>query len=159
VTTVRSPAEALADGSFLADGCVVEVDDPEVGRIRHVGTVLEFSATPGEVQGPTPPSGAHTAEVLAEADATLAPRSTAAAEARRDLAHPLDGVRVLDLGLGVAGPFTGRVLADLGADVIKVHAVHDTYWAGTHMGLGTNRGKRSIALNLKHESGRQVLDG
>jgi crotonobetainyl-CoA:carnitine CoA-transferase CaiB-like acyl-CoA transferase len=65
---------------------------------------------------------------------------------------------VLDLGLGVAGPFTGRVLADLGADVIKVHAVHDTYWAGTHMGLGTNRGKRSIALNLKHESGRQVLD-
>jgi crotonobetainyl-CoA:carnitine CoA-transferase CaiB-like acyl-CoA transferase len=65
---------------------------------------------------------------------------------------------VLDLGLGVAGPFTGRVLADLGADVIKVHAVHDTYWAGTHMGLGTNRGKRSIALNLKHESGRRVLD-
>ena len=65
---------------------------------------------------------------------------------------------MLDLGLGVAGPFTGRVLADLGADVIKVHAVHDTYWAGTHMGLGTNRGKRSIALNLKHESGRQVLE-
>jgi crotonobetainyl-CoA:carnitine CoA-transferase CaiB-like acyl-CoA transferase len=67
-------------------------------------------------------------------------------------------VRVLDLGLGVAGPFTGRVLADLGADVIKVHAVHDTFWAGTHMGLGTNRGKRSIALNLKHESGRRALD-
>jgi crotonobetainyl-CoA:carnitine CoA-transferase CaiB-like acyl-CoA transferase len=158
VTTVRSPAEALADGSFLADGCVVEVDDPEVGRIRHVGTVLEFSATPGEVQGPTPRSGEHTAEVVAEADATPAPRAAAVAEPRRDLAHPLDGVRVLDLGLGVAGPFTGRVLADLGADVIKVHAVHDTYWAGTHMGLGTNRGKRSIALNLKHESGRRVLD-
>ena len=33
--------------------------------------------------------------------------------------------------------------------------LHDTYWAGTHMGLGTNRGKRSIALNLKHESGRR----
>jgi crotonobetainyl-CoA:carnitine CoA-transferase CaiB-like acyl-CoA transferase len=65
---------------------------------------------------------------------------------------------VLDLGLGVAGPFTGRVLADLGADVIKVHALHDTYWAGTHMGLGTNRGKRSIALNLKHEGGRGALD-
>jgi crotonobetainyl-CoA:carnitine CoA-transferase CaiB-like acyl-CoA transferase len=158
VTTVRSPAEALADGSFLADGCVVEVDDPEVGRIRHVGTVLDFSATPGEVQGPTLPSGAHTDEVLAEADAARPHRSTAAAGAHPGLAHPLEGVRVLDLGLGVAGPFTGRVLADLGADVIKVHAVHDTYWAGTHMGLGTNRGKRSIALNLKHESGRQVLE-
>ena len=31
ITTVRSPGEALADKSFLADGCVVEVDDPEVG--------------------------------------------------------------------------------------------------------------------------------
>jgi crotonobetainyl-CoA:carnitine CoA-transferase CaiB-like acyl-CoA transferase len=158
VTTVRSPAEALADPSFLADGCVAEVVDPEVGPIRHVGTVLDFSATPGEVRGPSPRSGEHTEEVLAEADAAQEPRSTAGAVPRPHLASPLEGVRVLDLGLGVAGPFTGRVLADLGADVIKVHALHDTYWAGTHMGLGTNRGKRSIALNLKHESGRRALD-
>jgi crotonobetainyl-CoA:carnitine CoA-transferase CaiB-like acyl-CoA transferase len=74
------------------------------------------------------------------------------------LAHPLAGIRVVDLGLGVAGPFTGRALADLGADVIKVHALHDGYWSGTHMGLGTNRGKRSIAVNLKHEAGRAILD-
>jgi len=74
------------------------------------------------------------------------------------LSHPLSGVRVLDLGLGVAGPFTGRMLADLGADVIKVNAMYDGYWNGTHMGLGTNRGKRSIALNLKHPDGRMALD-
>jgi crotonobetainyl-CoA:carnitine CoA-transferase CaiB-like acyl-CoA transferase len=49
------------------------------------------------------------------------------------------------------------MLADLGAEVIKVHARHDTFWAGTHMGLGTNRGKRSIALNLKHSRGREIL--
>ena len=64
---------------------------------------------------------------------------------------------MIDLGLGVAGPFTGRVLADLGADVIKVHALHDGYWSGTHMGLGTNRGKRSIAVNLKEDAGKEVL--
>ena len=158
VALVRPPAEALADEAFLADGCVVEVDDPEVGRIRHVGPLLEFSATPGSVAGPAPRSGEHTVEVLAEAG-TL--ESTVAGSDRTDdaaLAYALQGVRVVDLGLGVAGPFTGRVLADLGADVIKVHAVHDTYWAGTHMGLGTNRGKRSIALNLKDERGRAVLD-
>ncbi len=74
------------------------------------------------------------------------------------LRHPLAGVRVLDLGLGVAGPFAGRMLADLGADVIKVHALHDSYWAGTHMGLATNRGKRSVALNLKDPRGREVLE-
>jgi crotonobetainyl-CoA:carnitine CoA-transferase CaiB-like acyl-CoA transferase len=64
---------------------------------------------------------------------------------------------VLDLGLGVAGPFGPKVLADLGADVIKVHALHDTFWAGTHMGLGTNRGKRSIALDLKDPKGKEIL--
>jgi crotonobetainyl-CoA:carnitine CoA-transferase CaiB-like acyl-CoA transferase len=157
VTVVRSPGEALADELFLADGCVVEVDDPEVGPIRHAGSLLEFSATPGEISGPAPRSGEHTDEVLVEA--TQAGGSTTAPEPGSvDLNHPLEGVRVLDLGLGVAGPFTGRVLADLGADVIKVHALHDTYWAGTHMGLGTNRGKRSIALNLKHVGGRAALD-
>lgn len=159
VALVRSPAEALSDESFVADGCVVEVDDPEVGAIRHVGSVLEFSATPGAVRGPTPRPGEHTAEVLAEAEAAGGATSAAPIDEPSDsLAHPLSGVRVIDLGLGVAGPFTGRVLADLGADVIKVHALHDTFWAGTHMGLGTNRGKRSISLNLKDPRGIAALE-
>ena len=160
IAPVRSPTEALMDESFLADGCVIEVDDPEVGRIRHLGRVLEFSRTPGGIGGPPPRAGVRGTEVLAEsgvADGVIAAgtanRATGAA-----LAHPLEGVRVVDLGLGVAGPFTGRVLADLGADVIKVHALHDTFWAGTHMGLGTNRGKRSIAVNLKDPRGKAALD-
>jgi crotonobetainyl-CoA:carnitine CoA-transferase CaiB-like acyl-CoA transferase len=41
--------------------------------------------------------------------------------------------------------------------VIKIHALHDTFWAGTHMGLGTNRGKRSISVNLKDARGREIL--
>ena len=64
---------------------------------------------------------------------------------------------MIDLGLGVAGPFGPKMLADLGAEVIKVHALHDTFWAGTHMGLGTNRGKRSISVNLKDPRGNEVL--
>ncbi|HVB93161.1 MAG TPA: CoA transferase [Acidimicrobiales bacterium] len=159
VATVRSPGEALADESYLADGCVVELEDPDVGRIRHVGPLLEFSATPGEVSGPAPRSGEHTTEVRAEAERAEARPATAShRHPEGGLAHPLQGIRVLDLGLGVAGPYTGRVLADLGADVIKVHALHDTYWAGTHMGLGTNRGKRSIALNLKDKGGLDAME-
>ena len=158
VALVRSPREALLDESFLADGCVVEVDDPVTGRIRHVGAVLEFSATPGAVAGPSPRPGEHTEAVLAEAATAPPPTARSGRSAAGELASPLEGVRVIDLGLGVAGPFTGRALADLGADVIKVHALHDTFWAGTHMGLGTNRGKRSISLNLKDERGRRALD-
>ena len=135
VALVRSPAEALADESFLADGCVVEVDHPDHGRIRHVGNVLEFSDTFAD-----------------ERPAALA--SPGSPGSPGSLHAPLEGVRVIDLGLGVAGPFGPKMLADLGADVIKVHAIYDTFWAGTHMGLGTNRGKRSIALNLTDPRGR-----
>jgi crotonobetainyl-CoA:carnitine CoA-transferase CaiB-like acyl-CoA transferase len=158
---VRSPAEALADPAFLADGCVVELDDPEVGRIRCAGPLMELSATPGAVAGPTRASGVDTEEVLAEADGIQRRGAIVGVSAgTRDAlaAGPLTGIRVLDLGLGVAGPFTGRMLADLGADVIKVMAMYDGFWAGTHMGLGTNRGKRSIALDLKHPEGRAALE-
>ncbi len=157
VAPVRSPGEALADESFLADGCVVEVEDPRIGRVRHVGPVLEFSATPGEVRGPTPRRGEHTEAVLEEVAADHRDNREPPRRSVR-LAHPLQGVRVLDLGLGVAGPFAGRILADLGAEVIKVNAVYDRYWNSTHMGLGTNRGKRSIAVDLKNDAGRAVLD-
>jgi crotonobetainyl-CoA:carnitine CoA-transferase CaiB-like acyl-CoA transferase len=161
VAAVRSPADALADKSFLADGCVAEVEDPEEGPIRHAGVLLEFSATPGAIAGPAPRAGQHTEEVRALANAAAAAdhgHEVASAPAQRELAHALDGVRVLDLGLGVAGPFTGRALADLGAEVIKVNALYDGYWNGTHMGLGTNRGKRSVALNLKNPAGREALE-
>lgn len=154
VAPVRSPAEALADPSFLEDGCVVELDHPRYGRVRHVGNVLAMGAAPGIVR-PVVEPGAHTAEVLAEAAAA---RPRPAPPARGELRAPLEGVRVVDLGLGVAGPFAGRLLADLGADVVKVHAPHDVHWAGTHVGLGTNRGKRSVAVNLADPRGREVLE-
>jgi crotonobetainyl-CoA:carnitine CoA-transferase CaiB-like acyl-CoA transferase len=164
ISLIRSPAEALSDPLFIADGCVAEVDDPEVGPIRHVGQLLDFSATPGAVRGHAPRSGEHSEELRAEAaalGAAPAPRQKAAPPAADPgadtLAYPLAGVRVLDLGLGVAGPYTGRMLADLGADVIKVNALYDSFWNGTHMGLGINRGKRSISLNLKDDQGKAIL--
>jgi crotonobetainyl-CoA:carnitine CoA-transferase CaiB-like acyl-CoA transferase len=158
VAMVRSSGEALADKSFRSDGCVVEVDDPDEGPIRHAGVLLEFSETPGTVGGPAPHAGRNIADALVVERGAAPALSPPERGEDRVLEHPLSGVRVIDLGLGVAGPFTGRVLADLGADVIKVHALHDGYWSGTHMGLGTNRGKRSIAVNLKAPAGRAVLE-
>jgi crotonobetainyl-CoA:carnitine CoA-transferase CaiB-like acyl-CoA transferase len=164
IAVVRSPEEAFSDPALLKQGCVVEVTDPELGPVRHAGVLIEFSETPGAVTGPAPRPGEHTAEVLASRvssaeAATLAPAASVvpADAAEGQPRGPLHGIRVLDLGLGVAGPWGGRVLADLGADVIKVHALHDGYWARTHMGLATNWGKRSIALNLKDPAAREVL--
>jgi crotonobetainyl-CoA:carnitine CoA-transferase CaiB-like acyl-CoA transferase len=86
---------------------------------------------------------------------------------------PLTGVRVLELARILAGPWAGQILADLGADVIKVERKgtgDDTRgWGppfvegtdGKHLGAAyfhaTNRGKRSIELDFESEEGRRIV--
>lgn len=81
---------------------------------------------------------------------------------------PLAGVRVLDVSQVMAGPYACMLLADMGADVIKVEppgvgdqsrgAMGFKLKGNDSMGfLNMNRNKRSIALNLKTEAGRKVL--
>jgi crotonobetainyl-CoA:carnitine CoA-transferase CaiB-like acyl-CoA transferase len=160
VQTVRSPEEALLDPLLLADGCVTEVDDPEVGVIRQVGRVIDMKKHPVAKVGPAPLPGQHTEEVIAEADAArragpapaLAITTTAAPPS-----SPLEGVLVLDLGLAVAGPFGTQVLAELGARVIKVNTVTDKFWFSNHIAMCCNRDKDSITLNLKDAEAMSVL--
>ena len=57
----------------------------------------------------------------------------------------------------MAGPFGTQVLADLGANVIKVNATRDPWWHATHIAYGANRGKRSICIDLKTTEGLAVL--
>ncbi|MCU1648832.1 MAG: CoA transferase, partial [Nocardia sp.] len=163
VQMVRSPEEALLDPLLLADGCVVEIDDPEVGPIRQVGRIVELARHPQPTPQPAPAFGAHTEEVRAEADAVLAAQpdspsaAVPAASDARSLSAPLAGVTVLDLGLAVAGPFGTQVLAELGARVIKVNTKTDKFWFSNHIAMCCNRDKESIVLDLKDPEGLAVL--
>ena len=156
---VRTPEEALQDPALLADGCVAEVEDPELGRIRHVGIVYQMDCSPGRIQGPAPRAGQHTEEVRAEAAAVARSGNEPAIHSNggRPLGAALEGVTVLDLGLAVAGPFGPKMLADMGASVIKVNALYDGYWWSNHMAIAVNRGKRSIAIDLKDPRGRDIV--
>lgn len=80
--------------------------------------------------------------------------------------YALAGIRVLELTNFMAGPFCGMLLADLGADVIKVENPKGgdfTRTAAPFLGgesagfLAVNRNKRSIALDLKAERGREIF--
>jgi crotonobetainyl-CoA:carnitine CoA-transferase CaiB-like acyl-CoA transferase len=149
---VRSPEEALQDEAFLADGTIVTVDDPDEGPLRQAGVAFQFSATPGSVERGAPRVGEHTEAVLAEVAAELPARP--GSEARRlEGRGPLDGIVVLDLGLGVAGPFGTQLLADMGADVIKINTQWDMFWLSMHMGAAASRGKRSLSIDLKDPRG------
>jgi crotonobetainyl-CoA:carnitine CoA-transferase CaiB-like acyl-CoA transferase len=82
---------------------------------------------------------------------------------------PLAGVRVLELARILAGPWAGQMLADLGADVIKVERKDTRGWGppfvegvdGKHIGSAyfhsANRGKRSIEMDFESEEGRRIV--
>ncbi len=156
IQDVRTPEEALADPLFLKDGCVTELNDPELGPIRQVGVVYRMSANGHAVGKPAARVGEHTAQVKSEA-AAAAKAPPLRAKGGRKLKAPLEGITVLDLGLAIAGPYGTQILSDLGAEVIKVNALYDTYWHRNHIAYICNRGKRSIALNLKDPRAMKIL--
>ena len=88
---------------------------------------------------------------------------------REQPALPLEGVRVLDLSRVLAGPYATMVLADLGADVIKVEHPErgdDTrQWGPPFAGgesayfLSVNRNKRSVGIDLKSPEGLEKIKG
>ena len=77
------------------------------------------------------------------------------------MAGPLDGIRVLDLTRYLAGPYATMLLADYGADVVKVESPKGREFRppgskrDSYFFLSANRGKRSLALDLRSDAGRE----
>ncbi len=133
---------------------VVEVDDPERGVTRQPGH--PYTTTPdSKVVGPAPTLGQHSEEVLAESPpAGFAVRGASSGK------PPLDGLKVLDFGNFLAGPLAAMLMADLGAEVIKLEATTGDMmrFSVERVFSGCQRGKRGIALNLKHPDTRPVVE-
>ncbi len=81
------------------------------------------------------------------------------------MTRPLDGVRVLDLSRVVAGPYAGRMLADLGADVVKIEPPEgdvSRVWGEKRHGVSgffqqQNAGKRDVCVDLRAEGAAPVV--
>ena len=144
-TEIRTTQAALDDPDLIDNGHVLRRE----GR-RELGPLARLSETPAEPGRAVPDGGA-----LRSAWAG-SPRAAAERTAER----PLAGVRVVEIATIIAAPMGASLLADLGADVIKVEAIGGDPYRGMGAGVGSMRvnvGKRSVCLNLKDEGDQQAL--
>ena len=149
----RPSAEWVDHPHARGSQTVVEIDDPVLGATRQPGIPARMSLTPGAVQGPRHALDADRDAILAGLSA--APVVAGGAPTDAALRNVLDGVRVLDLCIVLAGPTCGRTLGEYGADVIKIEAPGRPPMGSFHGDV--NRGKRSIVLDLKTPEGLEVF--
>lgn len=159
-----APADVLECDQFVARRALVQVDVADGVSARMPNGLVEIDGRRAAIRTPAPAVGAHTAEILAELDAhPPVPASEITTPAPRT--RPLAGLRVLDLGVIVVGAETGRLFADMGAEVVKVEnkAFPDgsrqsfdgaPISAGFAMG---HRNKLSLGLNLRVPEGVAVF--
>jgi len=126
---VRLPGEAWLDPQVEASGLLKHLPDGSV----VFGNPYKFKAPAGSV-------GQHTRK-----------------QRTPDNAPPLADLRVIDLGNFVAGPFASKLLADLGADVVKIEPPTSlAALTGLRNTWASNRGKRSIVIDMKTSQGQAL---
>ncbi|MFF4761359.1 CaiB/BaiF CoA transferase family protein [Streptomyces sp. NPDC001292] len=154
VGAIEPLGSVFSDPQAIANGYVVDVTDPVWGRVRQAAAPFRVEP-PATVRGPAPRLGEHDGVALGE----WSPRRPQVLSGK-PVRRPLEGVRVLDLGMYVAGPSGPLLLADLGADVIKVEPARggDRVRNFETLYVGVNRGKRSLAIDLTDERSRPVLE-
>jgi crotonobetainyl-CoA:carnitine CoA-transferase CaiB-like acyl-CoA transferase len=131
---VLRPGECLGDPHVREIGLSLEQEDPRWGPITVLGPVGHVTPVPG------------TRSTAGEAPQRPAPTRL------------LEGVRVLDLSAYLAGPVTPLVLAELGAEVIKVEPpTGDVHRGVEFMYAAGQRGKRVMALDLKAPESAGIL--
>jgi crotonobetainyl-CoA:carnitine CoA-transferase CaiB-like acyl-CoA transferase len=151
----RLTEEGLDDPQVVHNGMVQRLDDPVLGPVVQMGVPIEMSATPGRIRGPR----AGTADAISGVPAGYAELQPAPVPAEALEPPPLAGVRILEISNLIAGPTTGRLLADLGADVVKLEPPEGDmsrpigrtyfYWV--------NFNKRSISVDTRTPDGKAIV--
>ena len=155
---------------------LLEFDHPRAGRVRMPGVPWMFDDQ-RELGSRTPLLGEHADEVRngdpwrGDRRASENPRQRASERPRqRASERPLDGLRVIDLSMFMSGPMTTLMMADAGADVIKVESVQridgwraggstdvERFWENAPQFNWVNRNKQGITLNLNDERGADAI--
>ena len=168
-------ADLEASPQYRARNALVEIDHPIAGTARYPGPPFVMPGV-SRVEKRAPLLGEHNAEVFG-AGAPWAARDGETSGGERNVDSsapqlPLAGIRVLDLGMFQSAPYCGRLLADLGAEVIKVESARrpdplrvqgrglfpdgdpgERPWNRSGMINERNRGKLGLAIDLTAADG------
>lgn len=150
---VLEPAEILLDEQVEYVGLRIALPDPDYGTIHQAGPAVRFSDTQIATPEPAPAVGAHNGDLpaLVARPARVAPMAT------QRISRPLEGIRVVDFSSFFAVGYGGRILNDLGADVIKVETPGgDQMRPLPDVFDAAQRGKRDIVLDLKTAEGLEA---
>jgi MYXO-CTERM domain-containing protein len=149
---VLHPCEVFDERQAVHNHMVIEINDPALGPVQQVAPPARFSVTPAATPRPAPTPGEHTEEVLSRPPT---PFRTAAGDA--DLRPLLDGVKILDFGAYYAGPFASRLLADFGAEVVKIETLGGDPLRGQERVFPSGHaGKKAISLDMKDADGQAI---
>lgn len=151
--TSQTAGDAMVNPQILHNGLVAEVVDPALGATKMPGLPIILSATPGRVAGPRPESAC-----VPSGGAGASQTDAGAGDSSTESELPLTGVRVMEMANVIAGPVAGRLLADLGADVIKFESLDgDISRPGGGAGfIAFNANKRSVSANTRTDDGKTV---
>jgi crotonobetainyl-CoA:carnitine CoA-transferase CaiB-like acyl-CoA transferase len=156
---VATREQWLASEQVAAIGARFEADHPRLGRVVMPGVAVTLSATPGRVRHL--PSAEHVAvasSLWPIADGAGGATAAGGAPGGPPGDLPLAGIRVLDMSTFMAAPFAGTLLADFGADVVKVEpAGGDPYRVYSAAYTAVNQRKRAAALDLRQPDERGAL--
>ena len=156
ISTLR-PTEVFDEPQVRHNGMVVTVDDVVLGPMEQVAAPMRFGsgdaptppARPAPVRGDTP---------LSSVVQTWPRRSATAASPVAQGGPLLAGLKVVDIGVWYASSFSSRLLADLGADVVKIEPYVGDQMRGMRRPFqSAHSRKRSFAADLKHPELPEVL--
>ncbi|HWF76618.1 MAG TPA: CoA transferase [Caulobacteraceae bacterium] len=150
-----SPREDWLRSELIANNDMREVvEHPVHGPVEMPGVAVKLKSTPGSVRHLVREAKPADVDAFLAAPAAAAPAATA----EPVKTGPLTGIKVLDLGTVIAGAYASAILANLGADVIKVESADGDPWRDRGVGFTAyNRGKRGLVVDLKQPAGRALF--
>lgn len=153
----RLTEDGMNDPQVIHNDMVATLDDPERGPVTQMGVPIGFSETPGTISGAR--AGGNTKVSLDPLNPSRDQVGGAALVKGELDPPPLAGLRILEITNLIAGPTGGRLLADLGADVIKLepHTGDLSRPIGRTYFYNLNFNKRSVSVDTSSPAGKEVV--